>query len=191
MRAFKVEVLPHRQTLLHHHANDYLSVTLADAELENHVEGKSAISMKSAAGEVRTVNGPLTHLVKNVGDTPFRNVTVEILRTTRTTATGSASKTQPARAVEGVARTTKAETLAVRVFETTINAGVTVPEHTHSVPHLLIVLSDFELQSDIAGDPPQTLRYSVGDVRWFEVGLKHSVTNVGHTPARYVTVEFK
>jgi quercetin dioxygenase-like cupin family protein len=192
LRAFRVEVLPHEQTLLHHHASDYVSVILAGAEVENDVEGKPPAIAKSAAGDVRLTAAPLTHLVKNVGNTPFRNVTVEILGPPAPSGEPGAPAAQsPARTADGVTRTPRGETAAVRVSETIINPGITVAEHTHAVPHLLLALSDLELQSKVAGRPPETVRLAPGEVRWFEAGLRHTVTNLSPGPAHYVTLDFK
>src|SRR5437764_59874 len=82
----------------------------------------------------------------------------------------------PPKMAEGVVKTVKGETAAVRLSETVINAGVTVPEHSHSVPHLLIAISNINLRSNTAGKPPQPVRVAAGDVAWFEAGIKHSVT---------------
>ncbi len=192
MRAFRVEVPAHEPTLPHHHSTDYVSVSLADAAVENDVEGKPPVTTKSLAGDARLVNGGFTHQVKNLADTPFRNMTVEILRTPPSSAPAEASShPQPAKIAEGVVKTAKGESAAVRVSETVINAGVTVPEHSHSVPHLLIAISNLNLQSNTAGKPPQAVRVAAGDVAWFDAGIKHSVTNISQEPARYVTVEFK
>ncbi len=192
MRAFRVEVPPHEQTLLHHHASDYVSVILGEAEVENDVEGKPPAATKSAAGDVRLTPAPLTHLVKNIGRTPFRNITVEILNAAPAATSATAAATaSPTRAAHGMTRVAKGETAAVRISETTINPGVLVPEHTHSLPHLLVALSDLELRSDFPGQPSETVQLRAGEVRWFEAGLKHSVTNLSRAPAHYVTLDFK
>jgi quercetin dioxygenase-like cupin family protein len=190
LRAFRVDLPAHEQTLLHHHAENFVSVTLGDAQIENDVSGKPPATIKTGLGDVRMASAPLVHLVKNVGDTPFRNITVEILPGASPAADSSVAR-PAARSTEGVTRTEKGETAAVRVFETVINTGVTVPEHVHRVPHLLVALNDLALESDVAGQPPQTFRLTNGDVRWFDAGLKHSVKNVGGHPAHYVTLEFK
>ena len=187
LRAYKVELPPGEQTLLHHHGENFVSVTLSEAQIENDAVGKPPAGLKTGPGDVRMTSAPLTHLVKNLGSTPFLNITVEILPRSASAAASPISR----RTTPGVFRTDKGETEAVRVFETIINDGVTVPEHVHSVPHLLVALDDIELQTNVAGHAPQSLRFAAGDVRWFDAGLKHSVTNVAGRPAHYVTLEFK
>jgi quercetin dioxygenase-like cupin family protein len=191
LRAFRVDLPAHEQTLLHHHAENFVSVTLGEAQIENDVSGQPPATLPTGLGDVRMTSAPLVHLVKNVGDTPFRNITVEILPGVSQPPTDSSSPQPPARATEGVTRTEKGETAAVRVFETVINTGVTVPEHVHRRPHLLVALNDLALESDSAEQPPQTLHLMAGDVRWFDAGLKHSVKNVAGQPAHYVSLEFK
>jgi quercetin dioxygenase-like cupin family protein len=190
LHVYKVELPPGKQTLLHHHGENFVSVTLGEAQIENDAVGKPPASLKTGPGDVRMTSAPLTHLVKNLGSTPFLNITVEILPRSASAAASSISRAS-LRTTPGVSRTDKGETEAVRVFETIINNGVTVPEHVHSVPHLLVALNDIELQSNVAGQPPQRLRFAAGDVRWFDAGLNHSVTNVAGQPAHYVTLEFK
>jgi hypothetical protein len=80
VRAFKVEVAPHEATLMHRHRHDYMFVTLGATQVENHVAGKSPVSLKLGDGEARFTPGDFAHIAKNLSDTPFRNVTVELLQ---------------------------------------------------------------------------------------------------------------
>src|SRR4051812_23630196 len=79
-RVFAVEVPVGQQTLMHEHKNDYIFVTIGDASVENQPEGKAPVVLKLADGETRYVKAPLTHIAKDLAATPFRNVTVEILK---------------------------------------------------------------------------------------------------------------
>lgn len=80
VRAFKVEVAPHAETLYHLHDHDYVYVTLGDTEINNVVLHGQNVRMALKDGQVRFSKAPLTHKAQNNGDQPFRNVTVEFLR---------------------------------------------------------------------------------------------------------------
>src|SRR5581483_7047663 len=80
-RVFKVEVAPKDQTLMHRHRHDYIFVVLGPAQIENDVAGKPPVTLKLQDGEVRFTPGDFAHIAKNVSETtPFRNITIEVLR---------------------------------------------------------------------------------------------------------------
>ena len=76
VRVFKVEVAPHRSTLMHRHRHDYLYVTLGDAHISNEVEGKPPVDVKLADGDTRFAAGNFAHVARNLSRQPFRNVTI-------------------------------------------------------------------------------------------------------------------
>jgi hypothetical protein len=79
LKAYEVEVPPHESTLLHLHDYDYVYIVFRDADITNAVEGKPVVSAHLADTTVNFVKGPLAHVAGNVGDTPFRNVTISLL----------------------------------------------------------------------------------------------------------------
>src|SRR5271157_2532401 len=80
VRVFSVEVAPHSATLMHRHLHDYIYVTLGAADISNEVSGQPAAELKLADGETRFSPGPFAHLVRDLAEQPFRNVTVELLQ---------------------------------------------------------------------------------------------------------------
>ena len=88
-RVFQVTVPPHATTQLHLHRHSYLFVNLGQAEIENDVQGKAPVKMKLADGQTELSPGPFAHVIKNVDETPFRNVTIEILRSSSSAAEGA------------------------------------------------------------------------------------------------------
>jgi len=79
-QVFSVEVAPHSGTLLHRHRQDYVSVTLGDAHVLYEVRGKPPVDLNLKDGDTRFTPGNFAHVVKNLSDQPFRNVTVELLQ---------------------------------------------------------------------------------------------------------------
>jgi quercetin dioxygenase-like cupin family protein len=78
VRVFNVEVAPHAETLIHKHDRDYIFVTLGDATVENDRVGSPSAKLELKDGDVKFTKGGFAHKAVNLGDTPFRNVTIEL-----------------------------------------------------------------------------------------------------------------
>ena len=191
VRVFKVEVAPHAATLMHRHRHDYIHVTLGDAHVSNEVEGKAPADVKLADGDARFTPGNFAHIARNISDQPFRNVTIEILQDEKLRQTPSrwpeesGEKTFPGGRVKVLFVKD-----GVRVSEVDLEPGAVVPSHHHDGPHLVVAVSDLDLQSNIEGQAPASAKIRAGDIKWLTGGYTHTVTNVGKSPARIVTVEF-
>jgi quercetin dioxygenase-like cupin family protein len=191
IRAFKVEVAPHASTLVHRHRHDYIYVMLGDAHLSNEVAGKPPVDIKLADGEARFTAGDFAHSVKNLSEQPFRNVTIELLQDEK-------MRQALSRWPEDIGEKTFAGGSSkilfvkdgVRVSEVNLGPGGVVPSHHHDGPHLLVAISDLDLRSDIEGKPPVLGKFKAGEVKWLPGGHTHTLTNVGASPARFVTLEF-
>jgi len=79
VRAYYVEVPPHESTQLHQHDHDYLYVVLGDSDVVNAVLNKPEVHLTPKDGEVHFTRGGFAHVARNQADTPFRNVTIELL----------------------------------------------------------------------------------------------------------------
>jgi quercetin dioxygenase-like cupin family protein len=192
VRVFKVEVPPHEQTLMHRHDHDYIYVTIGATELENDVAGKPPANLKLQDGETRFLPGPFAHIVKTLSNTPFRNVTVELLQD------GKARKTPPPKwdeerglhILEGGTQDILFVKDGVRVTDNQLQPGASIPKHRHVGPHLVVSLTDYELRSDVVGKASKTMQQKAGDVSWVAGGYTHVLTNSGKQPARFITLEF-
>ena len=186
VRVFKVEVGPHTETLLHRHEHDYVFVTLGPAQIVNAVEGKAPVELKLANGDTRFLRGPLTHVARNLAETPFRNVTIEFLqdRAYPDRATFLPEITNPE--MQKVLFTED----GVRVSETRLPPGAMLPRHEHKRAHLVIAVSDLELRSEVEGKSPVPVKMKAGDVNWVPGGYSHTVTNTGQQEAWFVALEF-
>ena len=191
IRVFKVEVAPHASTLMHRHRHDYVFVTLGDAHVANEVEGKPPGDLKLRDGETRFVPGNFAHVARNLSDLPFRNVTIELLQDERLRQTPSR---WPEESGEKTFPGGRSKILfvkdGVRVSEVNLEPGAVVPSHHHDGPHLVVAITDLDLRSDVEGMSPMPGRLKSGDVKWLPGGYTHMLTNVGKSPARFVTVEF-
>jgi len=80
VRLFEVEVPPHQSTLLHQHDYDYIYIAIGDAQFTNILPGEAPAALKMADGDIHFSRGGFAHLARNDANTPFRNVTIELLR---------------------------------------------------------------------------------------------------------------
>jgi hypothetical protein len=66
--------------------------------------------------------------------------------------------------------------------------------HHHAGPHLLIATTDFDIRSDVGGSGANSGampgHFMTGQVKWFRSGYSDSITNIGKTSAKFVTLEF-
>jgi hypothetical protein len=80
-RAYYVAVDAHSSTLLHSHDLDYFYVMLSiSPNLTNRVVGKPDQPLSLTNGDIRYARGGFAHALSNDGDTPFRNITVILLK---------------------------------------------------------------------------------------------------------------
>jgi quercetin dioxygenase-like cupin family protein len=193
VRVFQVDVPPHSETLLHRHRHDYVFVTLGASQVENDVVGKPPATLKLQDGETRFTPGNFAHVAKNLADTPFRNVTIEFLKDE------AAHKTPPPKwdeeralhVLEGGTQDVMFVQDGVRVSEVDLQPGAMLPKHHHNGPHLLVAVTDLEVRSDVEGQGPMPGHFKSGDVKWLPGGYTHTLTNVGKSPAKFVTLEFQ
>ena len=191
VRVFQVEVAPKATTLVHRHRHDYLFVTLGDSHVVNQVTDKPLMELKLSDGETRFVPGNFAHAAQDLSDQPFRNVTIELLK-------DNATRTSPSPfPMEGGDREFPGGHIKIlfvrdgaRVTAVDLDPGATIPSHHHDGPHLLVAVSDLEIRSDVEGKEPLSAKFKSGDVKWVPGGYTHTLTNVGKSPAKLVTVEF-
>ena len=192
VRVFQVEVAPHDQTLMHIHRHDYVFVNLGAAQLENDVKGKPPVMLRLQEGETRFSPGNFAHVARNLADTPFRNVTIELV------GDEAAHKFPPPpweeerglHVLTGGTEDILFVQDGVRVSEIELQPGATLPSHHHSGPHLLVAITNLEVRSDVEGQGPVPGHFKSGDIKWLPGGYTHTLTNTGSQQARFVTLEF-
>lgn len=192
VRVFKVEVPPHASTQMHWHRHDYVFVTLGASEVENDVKDKPPVTLKLQDGEVRFSPAPFAHVARNLSAAPFRNVTIELLKDEESRKTPPPAW-DPDRGLSILHGGTIDILFAkdgVRVSETELQPGGIIPQHTHTGPHLVVAITDLDLQADAPGKSPTRTQLKSGDVRWVEGGITHTVTNAGQQPSKFISLEF-
>lgn len=186
MRAFEVEVPPRTSTLLHYHGPDYVYVTLGKAEIVNAVAGKGPVEAKLEDGHVAFAKGNFAHVATNKLDTPFRNVTIEILKP------GKSGGKDTQRALEigmGGLADPVLDNDEVRVYDVQLSAGGMLHEAPYPHPMLLVAVSNLDVhQSGKHGS--KMLKEKVGGLEWLPAGT-YGFMNMTKEPQRFVLVEFK
>jgi len=195
VRVFSVEVAPHSATLMHRHLHDYIYVTLGAADISNEVSGQPATELKLADGETRFSPGPFAHLVRDLTEQPFRNVTVELLQDDKLRhSTPHWDEERGLEILHGGTQEILFVKDGVRASEFELQPGGVVPALNRSGPYLLVAVSDLDLRSDIPlkGPTPVAMlaHFQSGGAQWLPRGYSHALTNAGKQPAKFVTLEF-
>jgi len=192
VRVFSVDVPPHTDTLIHWHHHDYIYVALGDATVSNEVVGKPPVQLTFHDGQTAFAPpAPFAHRARNLSDQPFRNVTVELLQDDKLRALKSPwDSDRGLNILHGGTQEILFVKDAVRASEFELQPGGVVPTHHHTGPHLVVALTDFELRIDIAGKAPAIPAQKAGGSRWVPGDLTDAIANTGHTPAKFVTLEF-
>ncbi len=192
VRVFKVEVGPHDATLMHRHRHDYLYISLGPADVSNEVEGKAPATLKLQDGQTGFLPGNFAHIARNLADTPFRNVTIELMQDEKA-RTAPPPKWNEERGLQVLHGGTQ-EILFVkdgaRVSGIELQPGGTIPSHHHKGPHLVVAITDLDMRSDFEGRSP-TSQMKSGEVKWVPGGYTHTLTNISKQLAKFVTVEFQ
>lgn len=187
VRVFRVEVPPGGRTLLHRHERDYLFVTLGDADVVSARAGGPAMRYQFKDGETAYTAGGFAHVAINQAPTPFRNITVEVVKE-KPEAQG---KPWAALAGAGMSVTVMVDNERAVALLYELAPGATMPRHTHTRPHLAVAVTDVELESDDAERGQGKMSQKAGDAVWVEALATHTLKNTGTKPARFVTIELK
>lgn len=186
VRVFYVHIPPGDTSLVHTHVNDGLSVRLSDARIRDEVLGGTSedIAVKRGAVSFGYRPGPLSHSVRNIGSTPFRNIFVEVLP-----SAGMPPGAQPQTLVAG--QTLVLENERVRIFRLVFAPGESIEMHAHALRGLGVAVSAGRIAVEVPGEKVRTVKFKPGDRQWYEGGTKHSLRNVGSAPFETVEIELK
>lgn len=192
VRAFKVEVPPKSQTLIHQHDYDYLFVTIGDSDVTSIRADGTRADLKLPDATVSLSRGGFAHRAINNATTPFRNVTIELLKGAGAAVCGTPD-TNPCDldAIRKTFTATRQEYANVIATVVRLAPGASLPMHTHRSPHLAVMLDNSQILISDANGSQRTLQSKSGDVGWVEAGVRHSIKNSGDKPARILTVEFR
>jgi quercetin dioxygenase-like cupin family protein len=183
VRVFDVVVPAGDATLFHIHANDYAFVSIGDATLKAEVLGGQPGDLILTDGEARFTKGPITHRVTNVAAAPFRNITIEIIKSPGPVA-ASTPDTSPGHSIV-------LENDRVRIERLILEPGQSTNLHTHNLSALSVFLTTSMVRVQSPGAKAATIEYKPGDFRWRGAPVTHSIKNIGSTRFEAVGIDWK
>ncbi len=200
VRVFRVSVPAHDATLLHQHDVPYLYVALGPADVINAVQGKPEVRLVMADGQLGYSPGHFAHIARNESDSPFNNVTIELLHPQK----GPRNICQavivgPVKDCAGppITRSPDFPDKGLPLFETdeVFVQEVYVPEGPNHLDMLggpnvlLVVLANPGLSMHPAGQP--STKISAGGVLWLPAGKKCSVSARRGVPVHFLEITFR
>jgi len=184
-RVFHVVIPPGDTSLFHTHLNDGLSVRLADASIRDEALGGAPEDISVKRGDVTFGYrpSPLTHRVSCTGNTPFRNIFVEVL------PPAGRQRGAPLQALVA-GQVLLLENERVRMSRLVLAPGQSI-ELAPARPGLRVAVSEGRLSIEISGEKVRTLKFKPGDTQWHETEKKQVLRNVGSAPFEAVEIELK
>jgi quercetin dioxygenase-like cupin family protein len=185
IRVFEIRLPPGQSTLWHVHRQDGISVRLADATIEDHPEEGQASTMRLHRGAVAYGATPkaLTHRVRNVGETSFHNIYIELLQ-----GPGGDAARVEARASDP---RVEFENDRVRALRRILATGQSTAMHTHASSGVAVLVTAGRLEVSYPKGAPRTLEVEAGAAQWIASGTTHTLKNVGDAPVEIVDIELK
>lgn len=203
VRVYYVEAPPHEATLLHQHDHDYIYVSLGAADVVNTIVDKPEIHLQLKDGETHFTRGGFAHVVRNLADTPFRNVTIELLKPQEElqnlcekVVEGELGECHP---TENRFQSGKP---FFRSAEMAVFIGTLKPKAEFVVfqgpDHLLVAMDQAEIQVTFpdprfgprpARDPATKL--GSGGMLWIQGSRIHTMRNLHAEPSNYMLITFK
>lgn len=162
MRFFTIEIEPHDRTLCHRHEHDYVLYVLGDAQIVSASQDGEGTTYTYREGDCELSIAGLVHVVKNVGDTKFRSLLVELLP-----AVGDLQRGSDPRIIAGdgvVSPILNEERLSVWSLDMKLDAGMEM--------HGPAILAVFSEEGGFPKDPGETKRKlnQLHDVSFFLSG---------------------
>ena len=199
VRVYYVEVPPHENTQLHQHDHDYLFVTLGDSDVINAVRDKPEVHLVLKDGETHFTRGGFAHVARNLADTPFRNVTIELMKPQEKPRNLCANVVldSPVTGVCGAPRP-NAPNFRTALFETDgilaeydwLGPDADVLRVKKKADRLLVVFDQSRLRAEMAGVAPMELRG--GDSLWLPAESDPAFENLLEAASsRFLLISFK
>ena len=126
-----------------------------------------------------------THRVRNVGETAFHNIYIELL------TVPDVGKDRTAATVAASDRRVEFENDRVRALRRILAPGESTAMHTHAASAVAVLVTAGRLEITSAEGAARTRDVNSGAVQWIEAGTTHSLKNVGNAPMEIVDIEPK
>jgi quercetin dioxygenase-like cupin family protein len=196
VRVYYVEVPPHENTQLHQHDHDYIYVSLGRSDVVNAILNKPEIHLQLKDGEMHFTRGGFAHVARNLADTPFRNITIELLhpqgaaRNVCGPVILNAGTPICDPAPGSWSALTEFETAEVKLDNVVFYQKGQYEGKASKLPFLVVGLAGPEVRINAKGKPPKNLRE--GELVWFDPGsqVQFSSSQSAGT-AQFLKLSFK
>lgn len=200
VRVFRVEIPRFKRTELYRHDRDLVMIALAHGEASFARPNTMAVTREFDQGYTQFVPGGFSHTVANADSVrTLRLLEVELKRGSvkpavvydYSTAVATLYDTIPLPVDPRATYAVSHEAESVIGTDQQILPGESTPMHKHRGPHLVIALTDFEVENQPEGGEARTISVAAGEVRWIEALEPHRLKNVGKEVGRFISVEMK
>lgn len=201
VEVFSVDLASHDAFKVHRHDHDDVAVVLGEAVTVNTRPGKPDLLQNFKGGEVLFAPSPRVHSVRNIGQTDYRIVSIDLLRAqtgarnlcgvqVTTTEKSDCPATADAAANAPRSDVPQFETDQIRVTLTQIRPHQTATFGEKDVDDLVVPVDDAAVPSMKAKGPDEPL--ASGTPVWLARGKeKKTLKNNSDKDLRVVTVAFK
>ncbi len=195
VRAYYVEVAPHDETQLHQHDHDYIYVSLGPAEVINAVLNRPEVHLALKDGETHFTRGGFAHVARNLGDAPFRNVTIELIKPQdeprnrcENVALGDKSSCRVERDASSYTITSLFETAEISLLLVKLRPKAVLQEFPDR-DRLLVALDHATLVVQTQGKAEANL--TGGDSVWLSRLTSQKIQNSVNSPSSFLSINFK
>jgi quercetin dioxygenase-like cupin family protein len=185
VRVFEVWLPRGEITLWHVHRHDGVSVRLAAATIEDHPKDGQIKTLRLRRGAVAYGATPtaLTHRVRNVGESTFHNLYIELLPG----HDGDGGRS----AAAALGRQVELDNDRVRALRRILAPGESTAMHTHASSAIAVLVTAGRLEVSDPKGAARTVEVKAGAAQWIDSGTTHMLRNVGDSPVEIVDIELK
>ena len=195
VRVYYVEAPPHESTLLHRHDHDYIYVSLGPSDVVNAILNKPEIHLQLKDGETHFTRGGFAHVARNLADTSFRNITIELLKPQGEAHNDcgfvilgqGAGICDPPFTQDWTS--TQFETNEARLDLVTLLQSGKHTEKDSKLAFLVVGLGSPYVRLEAKGKSSKTLRE--GEVAWFDPGAEAQFSCEGRPTGQFLKLTFK
>ncbi len=171
-------------TLFHTHPLDNVPVAISGGRLKTELLGQEGTYSTVATGAVSFARAAYTHRIINIGDTHVRFIDAEVLA-----SIGNSSDVPPLDKITGT--TLVIDNERVRVYRLILEPGEATEAHDHKLFRLSVVVRKGKAAIKSGSRKLRIEQLELGDFRWHDPEMNHSVKNVGATRIEIVDIEWK
>ncbi|MBK5275779.1 MAG: hypothetical protein JJE30_12090 [Desulfuromonadales bacterium] len=188
-RVYDVLVEPGESTLFHTHTADIFAILLTHAEVINEPLGGPKAEIRTQPGIVLfsaySPSRPFVHRISTKGNTPFRNITIELLQ-----SGGSSSAAQLSEQTDPALKLVR-ESPRGKAYRLDLEPGQSARLLPGSTDLFVICLSDGRVVDQPEKQTPVSWDCKAGDFRLFEHPQNHLFKNGSTSRAELVIIGIK